>query len=295
MDKVARLQKRFNQFAMVHPLEALREEDVMMGSSIAGSSVTEDGSGKALGRLKYLLDVACVVLSVRNMSNRCHVPIGCDNFNTCTSSSSELSITWYVNVEISDAGDESIMSLRQAVREAALAHSFPSQEISIDRYGHPSTEHYFTPIAQNNSNRIFEDKKVDVVFGKQRRPVSTVPRTMSVQPSVDISWKATEDLKRSIKPDSNKDSLLQKIDRPASPPLLMELSTFDDTYDDLLGTLFLIPIFVVDVQWCFSLMGSACACLFLILGESSMTRIVIRRTLGSDLASMSTKSAGDLY
>ncbi|BBN11626.1 HAUS augmin-like complex subunit 6 [Marchantia polymorpha subsp. ruderalis] len=178
MDKVARLQKRFNQFAMVHPLEALREEDVMMGSSIAGSSVTEDGS---------------------------------------------------------DAGDESIMSLRQAVREAALAHSFPSQEISIDRYGHPSTEHYFTPIAQNNSNRIFEDKKVDVVFGKQRRPVSTVPRTMSVQPSVDISWKATEDLKRSIKPDSNKDSLLQKIDRPASPPLLMELSTFDDTYDDLLA------------------------------------------------------------
>ncbi|KAL3679918.1 hypothetical protein R1sor_022874 [Riccia sorocarpa] len=174
MDKVYRLQKRFGQSAAVHPLEALREEDVAMCGSTGGSSVTGDGS---------------------------------------------------------DAGDESILSLRQAVRDTALAQPVPAQEISNERFAFPSTEHHFTPIRQSSSDKIFEDKKVDVVFGRQRKPVGG----MDVQPSLDYHWKATEDTKRSIKPDPAKESSLQKIDRSASPPLLMDHLTSVDTYIDLLA------------------------------------------------------------
>ncbi|KAL2610147.1 hypothetical protein R1flu_028720 [Riccia fluitans] len=175
MDKVYRLQKRFGQFAAVHPLEALREEDVAICSSTGGSSASEDGL---------------------------------------------------------NAGDDSILSLRQAVRDTALGQPVPSQEISNDTYGFPSTEHQFTPIVKSStSTKVFEDKKVDVVFGRQRKPVSGTVRSMDAQPSLDYPWKAKEDLERIIKPESVKESSLPKIDRTASPPMLMDHLTFDDDMD----------------------------------------------------------------
>ncbi|CAM6095618.1 unnamed protein product [Calypogeia fissa] len=174
LEKIARLQKRFNSFSHMFPLESLREEDVRSRATSIAESLFEDGS---------------------------------------------------------DAGEESIMSLRQTLREAALSQPAPTPELPNER-SHPTVaEHYFTPVVQPSNNKIFEDKKVDVVFGKQRSYSTSIPnRSLSSHPSMDMTWNATEDLKGSPKKDSTK-----VTDRPSSPPLLMDLSSFGDAYDDLLA------------------------------------------------------------
>jgi hypothetical protein len=141
-----------------------------------------------------------------------------------------------LHVRLADVGEESMLALRQTVREAALSQPTATPEVSKEvpneKLHPPVAEHYFTPIVQPSTNKIFEDKKVDVVFGKQRSYNTQVSiyGNLSSHPSMDMSWDATEDLKGNSKLHATKDT-----DRPSSPPLLMDLSTFADAYDDLLG------------------------------------------------------------
>lgn len=171
-----------------------------------------------------------------------------------------------LRVGLADAGDESVISLRQTLREAALAPPVSSPEVPNERIQHHTpAEHYFTPIVQPSNNKIFEDKKVDVVFGKQKSyNNSLIPnRSLISHPSMDLSWSATEDLKGTP---NNLDST-KETERPSSPPLLMDLSTFGDSYDDLLGTTIppfsaimlgvsaYFPVYLSrnnNAKWCFS-------------------------------------------
>lgn len=170
-------------------------------------------------------------------------------------------------MRFTDLSEEGITSLKQAVRAAALSkvsrlvHASPEQPVT-------SAEHYFTPIAAAAAGpRSIEDAYFQTGYhpsGALAEQANNLPTaqgglrsglgegngSVSRDPSLNQQW--TGDLERSnlamplLVESPLEDRRMDKssegrsggpggLGPPASPPLLMELSAFGDTYDDLLG------------------------------------------------------------
>lgn len=164
-----------------------------------------------------------------------------------------------------------LASLRQAVHDAALStNSIPVEETTSERSAHDS-EHFFTPILSTNlfskngqeetaSSGILNTKSVRTsqeyhryngtpIEEWNREAQSHVQTEGVAQKQVRGSKPASKSLNYSGPPrngtslsgpdmervEAGSETIGGDLARPFSPPLLTELSSFTDTYDDLLG------------------------------------------------------------
>ena len=165
--------------------------------------------------------------------------------------------------------EDNLTSLRQAVHIAALSASrHPVEEIITERNDH-GTEHFFTPIVSGDmltnghlaSNSVKstarklsprtpqeyheyhgkslpdtlareqENKSIDVKDLQQR---SSKPSSKLLNSNGFLN-KTTAMSVSEAKAEIGSESLSGEFVRPFSPPLLTELSSFTEGYDDLLG------------------------------------------------------------
>eukprot|EP00249_Psilotum_nudum_P019578 c27323_g1_i1 orf=563-2899(+) len=170
--------------------------------------------------------------------------------------------------------DGDLASLRQAVRDAALSGSDVASEIIPERFANGS-EHFFTPIISADSFGKSDKDQSDYdsqthmhitgssqeyhKFGnKSSKDVSGGMENSSISQSQDSARKGAKvgivstkginfsgHMKKAMPRMAGamiqeSEALTEKIGgdivRPFSPPLLTELSSFGETYDDLLGT-----------------------------------------------------------
>lgn len=166
------------------------------------------------------------------------------------------------------------MSLRQAVMEAALQK--PSGTVAETPSQPSSTEHYFTPVDPFTINS--KSSREDVIMATKdsqpagkiagrlvlttknsekninggrgdylAEPQANIQRAESQvasnglherQPMETHSWNSSDEVPRRKRPEPRMELHVPDI-RPLSPPLILDFTTFDGSYDDLLGNVLL--------------------------------------------------------
>lgn len=167
-----------------------------------------------------------------------------------------------------------ITSLRQAVMEAALQKPAPIA-LDVSSQASSDAEHYFTPISPFNANCKSTREVVFVAMNtnqpatytgkgssrpllpskqgdkemEERRGYGTDSQAILQkmespnaskgfnfkQPHVNGTWRSSEEVYRRRRPPEPRMELHVPDLRPLSPPLLLDFSTLDGSYDDLLG------------------------------------------------------------
>ncbi|KAI5066894.1 hypothetical protein GOP47_0017422 [Adiantum capillus-veneris] len=162
-----------------------------------------------------------------------------------------------IKVDLEGRKEDNLASLRQSVHDAALSVSRNSVDTSKPEKPEPGAEHFFTPIVtskaedekteplrsspeyhrfeensliENLTNGNEDHHHMDGLSGQQARVSKPASKCLSYNglPKRGSSLLPVE-RQHTETPRESKGS------RPFSPPLLTELSSFSDPYDDLLG------------------------------------------------------------
>ncbi|MBA0856880.1 hypothetical protein Goshw_004344 [Gossypium schwendimanii] len=176
------------------------------------------------------------------------------------------SVNNHVDYPPQDSDNSYIQNLKRSVRQAALSTPSCNLESSRDSQSNESSEHFFVPVSTTNFSRGGPENKVSLI--KTERLFSTqtdnslldshasngqigshnyndLPQTLNNLDSLNdydqvngflsaaASSSATSDGQSFFDMDDAQDQVF-------SPPLLMDMSLLADTYEDLLGMLFLL-------------------------------------------------------
>lgn len=153
--------------------------------------------------------------------------------------------------------DYDVQSIRRSVREAALTRPSNNSELIVESSEDDSSEHFFMPISNGVSVKV-----VDTAFVPKTQQLALSPPDIHVPRSSKDFLINTEGQLDSVPRSNNlygldghtnQTGLIQPaflnsrkayvdiddaMDQVFSPPLLMESSFFQDTYEDLLGKFF---------------------------------------------------------
>lgn len=160
------------------------------------------------------------------------------------------------SVPFTDSDGSYAYDIRRSVREAALVRPLSNSECSQDKSSDDGSEHFFIPLSSVTSMKEVEAmpnrRKQRLVFSP---PEIRVPKsTKDFHLNTGVLSSSTHKLNGFDGYDGNPASLIRPgtgneqslfpdaddaLDQVFSPPLLLDSSFFQDTYEDLLGMFFL--------------------------------------------------------
>ncbi|KAL1151468.1 hypothetical protein V6Z11_A09G044100 [Gossypium hirsutum] len=156
------------------------------------------------------------------------------------------SVNNHVDYPPQDSDNSYIQNLKRSVRQAALSTPSCNLESSRDNQSNESSEQFFVPVSSTNFSCGGPENKVSLIKTKRLFSTQTDNSLLDSHAnslndydqvngflSAAASSSATSDGQSFFDMDDAQDQVF-------SPPLLMDMSLLADTYEDLLGMLFLL-------------------------------------------------------
>ncbi|XP_020107127.1 AUGMIN subunit 6 [Ananas comosus] len=237
------------------PLENSSDELAEVTTRLSSIQIDKAASSPAL-KLPHLFS-----LTPNSLGKGTHTPkrtamaTQCDQEKMHTGKSlSQPSVNDHISGEALDSDGSYAYDIRRSVREAALVRPLSNSECSQDKSSDDGSEHFFIPLSSVTSMKEVEAmpnrRKQRLVFSP---PEIRVPKsTKDFHLNTGVLSSSTHKLNGFDGYDGNRASLIRPgtgneqslfpdaddaLDQVFSPPLLLDSSFFQDTYEDLLAPL----------------------------------------------------------